>query len=50
VLFDCADLVKANCPGRLTGSVPASASPPGNWRFRKYETVIPLRNEIWNKS
>ncbi len=27
----------------------ASVSPPGNWRFRKYETVIPLRNEIWNK-
>jgi hypothetical protein len=50
VLFDCADVNKANCPGRLTGSVPASASPPGNWRFRKYETVIPLRNEIWNKS
>ena len=50
VLFDCADLVKANCPGRLTGSVLASASPPGNWRFRKYETVIPLRNEIWNKT
>jgi type IV pilus assembly protein PilW len=50
VLFDCADIVKANCPGRLTGSVPASVSPPGNWRFRKYETVIPLRNEIWNKA
>jgi type IV pilus assembly protein PilW len=50
VLFDCADVNKANCPGRLTGSVPASGSPPGNWRFRKYETVIPLRNEIWNKS
>ena len=50
VLFDCADLVKANCPGRLTGSVPATVSPAGNWRFRKYETVIPLRNEIWNKS
>jgi type IV pilus assembly protein PilW len=50
VLFDCADTNKANCPGRLTGSVPASVSPPGNWRFRKYETVIPLRNEIWNKS
>ena len=27
-----------------------SASPAGNWRFRKYETIIPLRNEIWNKS
>ena len=50
VLFDCADANKANCPGRLTGSVPATVSPAGNWRFRKYETVIPLRNEIWNKS
>ncbi|HEV8259053.1 MAG TPA: PilW family protein [Casimicrobiaceae bacterium] len=49
VLFDCADANKANCPGRLTGSVPATVSPAGNWRFRKYETVIPLRNEIWNK-
>jgi type IV pilus assembly protein PilW len=50
VLFDCADANKANCPGRLTGSVPATVSPAGNWRFRKYETVIPLRNEIWNKT
>jgi type IV pilus assembly protein PilW len=50
VLFDCADAVKANCPGRLTGTVPATVSPAGNWRFRRYETVIPLRNEIWNKT
>jgi type IV pilus assembly protein PilW len=50
VLFDCADPNKANCLGRLTGSVLASTSPPGNWRFRTYETVIPLRNAIWNKS
>jgi len=50
VLFDCSAANKANCPGRLTGSVPATVSPAGNWRFRKYETVIPLRNEIWNKS
>jgi hypothetical protein len=50
VLFDCPNANKALCPGRLTGSIPASASPPGNWRFRKYETVIPLRNEIWNKA
>jgi type IV pilus assembly protein PilW len=49
VLFDC-PTHNAACPGRLTGSIPASASPPGNWRFRKYETVIPLRNEIWNKA
>jgi len=50
VLFDCAATTKANCPGRLTGTIPASTSPAGNWRFRKYETVIPLRNEIWNKA
>jgi type IV pilus assembly protein PilW len=50
VLFDCADAVKANCPGRLTGTIPATVAPAGNWRYRTYETVIPLRNEIWNKS
>ncbi len=48
VLFDCSDVNKANCPGRLTGTMPASVTPPGNWRFRKYETIIPLRNSIWN--
>jgi hypothetical protein len=48
VLFDC-PTHNAACPGRLTGSIPQTASPKGNWRFRKYETVIPLRNEIWNK-
>ncbi len=47
VLFDCNT---GPCPGRLTGKVSASTSPPGNWRFRKYETIIPLRNEIWNKA
>ena len=50
VLFDCADVVKANCKGRLTGTIAAQTAPAGNWRFRKYETVIPLRNEIWNKA
>ena len=50
VLFDCANANKALCPGRLTGTVAATVAPPGNWRFRKYETVIPLRNEIWNKT
>jgi type IV pilus assembly protein PilW len=48
VLFDCADVVKANCPGRLTGSIPLQTVPlEGNWRFRTYETVIPLRSAIW---
>jgi type IV pilus assembly protein PilW len=49
VMFDCSDVNKANCPGRLTGTIAAQASPAGNWRFRKYETVIPLRNAIWNR-
>jgi hypothetical protein len=48
VLFDCSDANKANCPGRLTGTVAATGTPAGNWRFRKYETIIPLRNSIWN--
>jgi len=53
VLFDCANVDKKQCAGRLTGTVPAGCNlvplVPGNCRFRKYETVIPLRNEIWNK-
>jgi type IV pilus assembly protein PilW len=35
--------------GTVTGTFLKSVSPPGNWRYRVYETVIPLRNEIWNK-
>ena len=35
--------------GTLNGTFKQSVSPPGNWRYRVYETVIPLRNEIWNK-
>jgi hypothetical protein len=49
VMFDCADKVKGNCPGRLTGTIAAQTTPPGNWRYRKYETVMPLRNSIWNR-
>jgi len=48
VLFDCSDANKANCPGRLTGTIAAAASPAGNWRYRIYETIIPLRNGLWN--
>jgi type IV pilus assembly protein PilW len=50
VLFDCPAVNKATCPGRLTGTVAATVNPAGNWRFRKYETIIPLRNTIWNPS
>lgn len=35
--------------GDYKGTYAKSVSPPGNWRYRVYETVIPLRNEIWNK-
>ena len=35
--------------GAVSGTFTQSVSPPGNWRYRVYETVIPLRNEIWNK-
>jgi type IV pilus assembly protein PilW len=44
VLFDCAAADKTQCQGRLTGSLPSG------WRYRVYETVIPLRNSIWNAS
>ncbi len=44
VLFDCGDDDKARCPGRLTGRLPAK------WRYRSYETLVPLRNAIWNAS
>jgi len=40
-LFDC-PAHDATCPGRITGTLPA------NWRYRTYETVIPLRNQLWN--
>jgi len=40
-LFDC-PTHDASCPGRLVGTLPA------NWRYRTYETVIPLRNQLWN--
>jgi type IV pilus assembly protein PilW len=40
-LFDC-PAHDDSCQGRLTGALPA------NWRYRTYETVIPLRNQLWN--
>ena len=42
VLFDCGAADKAQCPGRLEGSLPA------RWRYRTYEISVPLRNAIWN--
>jgi hypothetical protein len=31
--------------GGYEGSFPSAG---GNYRYRTYETVIPLRNELWN--
>jgi type IV pilus assembly protein PilW len=36
-LFECA-VGDTTCQGSL----------PANWRYRTYETIIPLRNQIWN--
>ncbi|HEX6138492.1 MAG TPA: PilW family protein [Casimicrobiaceae bacterium] len=47
VLFDCASDDKASCPGRLAGTIAGSAS--GSYRYRTYETIVPLRNVIWNR-
>jgi type IV pilus assembly protein PilW len=47
VLFDCPQEDKAACPGRLEGSIAGSAS--GSYRYRTLETVVPLRNVIWNR-
>ena len=35
--------------GAYAGTFAKSVSPPGNFRYRTYETTMPLRNEIWNK-
>jgi hypothetical protein len=42
VLFDCGQDDVTRCPGRLAGTLPP------NWRYRSYETVIPLRNTLCN--
>ncbi|MDQ6619932.1 MAG: PilW family protein [Pseudomonadota bacterium] len=46
VLFDCPTHDNA-CPGRLSGSIPANAN--GTYRYRAYETIVPLRNQLWNR-
>ena len=44
-LLDCTDQEKDNytCPAALTGTLPA------NYRYRIYETIVPLRNPMWNR-
>ena len=46
-LFDCPASDKSLCPGRLSGSI--AATPEGGYRYRTYETVVPLRNVVWNR-
>ena len=47
VFNDCAYSGAGTCG--VTFSIPAVAGQPYGWRYRVYETVIPLRNEVWNK-
>jgi type IV pilus assembly protein PilW len=39
-LFNCAVAI---CDGKIAITAPAQ------WRYRVYETIVPLRNVIWNK-
>jgi hypothetical protein len=47
VLFDCELDDKPACPGRLEGTIAGSAN--GGYRYRAFETIVPLRNVIWNR-
>jgi type IV pilus assembly protein PilW len=47
VLFDCEQEDKSTCPGRLEGTIAGGAQ--GSYRYRTLETVVPLRNVIWNR-
>lgn len=44
-LFECTaqEAVDYTCPAALTGTLPA------NYRYRVYETIVPLRNPMWNR-
>jgi type IV pilus assembly protein PilW len=47
VLFDCESDDKSTCPGRLEGTIGGPAT--GSYRYRAFETIVPLRNVIWNR-
>lgn len=47
VLFDCELDDKSACPGRLEGTIAASTG--GSYHYRTLETVVALRNVIWNR-
>jgi len=46
VLFDCEADDKALCPGRVAGTIAATTR--GTYRYRTFETIVPLRNVAWN--
>jgi len=58
VLFNCSANTNALCPGRVAlpaGPVVAFGSGDcapaiicDTWRYRTYETIVPMRNAIWN--
>jgi hypothetical protein len=48
VLFDCDRDDKRTCPGRLEGTIAATAQ--GGYRYRVLETVVALRNLLWNRA
>ncbi|MBS0319209.1 MAG: PilW family protein [Proteobacteria bacterium] len=45
VFSDCGEFA---CPAALSMTYAAPTAPAGNYRYRVYETIIPLRNAIWN--
>jgi type IV pilus assembly protein PilW len=49
VLFDCLSHDDAACPGRLSGTIALEGGEKGGYRYRTYETVVPLRNQLWNR-
>ena len=42
------DCGSAACPAPLDITIVKSTSPVGNFRYRTYENVVPLRNNVWN--
>jgi len=48
VLFDCELPDRSACPGRLEGTIGASAA--GGFRYRSHEAVVALRNTLWNRA
>ena len=48
VLFDCELPDKSACPGRLEGTLATTSA--GGYRHRTFESVVALRNALWNRA